>query len=168
MEDFNSDKGCEKLFKILQHADMNSYIMTGSVLKSAHWNIKNKPSGYLKEVGLKNCHSYTIIDVREVILENGDIEYLLFIRNPTGNIFLKKDEVWKGDWSPLSTMWTGRTRKQLNYTITEDDIKQAKLDMKAANEAFKLGKVDKTKKKSGSLKKSSMAVSALEGGEIEL
>jgi len=61
-------------------------------------------------MGLKNQHCYTIIDVREVTLDNGDLEYLLFLRNPTGNFFLKDHEIWKGDWGPLSDKWTDKVR----------------------------------------------------------
>ena len=81
-------------------------------------------------MGLKNVHSYTIIDTREVTLDNGDIEYMVFLRNPTGNIFLKKDEVWNGAWSAMSKEWNPRTRKQLNYYVTEADIARARNDMK--------------------------------------
>jgi len=34
MEDYESEKGYEKLFKEFQFADMNSYVMTGSLQKS--------------------------------------------------------------------------------------------------------------------------------------
>lgn len=64
------------------------------------------PMDSLKKVGIKNCHSYTIIDVREVILDNDEIELMVFLRNPTGNFFMKEDEVWKGDYSQLSQKWT--------------------------------------------------------------
>ena len=43
--------------------------------------------GILKRVGLKNQHSYNIVDVREVILDNSEVEYLLFVRNPAGNFY---------------------------------------------------------------------------------
>jgi hypothetical protein len=84
--------------------------MCGSILKKMKESIKNLPLGTLREVGLINCHSYTIIDVREVLLENGDLEYLAFIRNPTGNIFNKRSEIWNGDYSPTSTLWTPKVR----------------------------------------------------------
>jgi hypothetical protein len=79
--------------------------MTASLLKKMKKNLKDASLGHLKEIGLKNMHSYTLIDVREVTLANNEIEYLLFIRNPTGNFFLKDYEVWKGDWGPLSEKW---------------------------------------------------------------
>jgi len=123
--------------------------------------IKKKPAGYLKSVGLKNIHSYTLVDVREITLDSGDIEYLLFLRNPTGNIFLKKEEVWNGDWSPMSPLWTPRTRKQLNYHVTENDIKRARNQMKEAKEAFKRGEVDNQKIEKAIRK------SQHEGGEAE-
>jgi hypothetical protein len=76
-EDYeNNDIGLEKLFKILKRADKKDWIMTGSVLKSRkEWMKKLKHEGnddsYLKKVGLRNNHSYTLIDIREVTLENG-------------------------------------------------------------------------------------------------
>jgi len=76
-------------------------------------------------MGLKNCHSYTVIDVREVLLENGDLEYLVFVRNPTGNIFNKASEVWKGDYGPTSDKWTPKVRAQCNYWCTAAQMKEA-------------------------------------------
>ena len=84
--------------------------------------LANKDAGILKTVGLKNCHAYVVLSVHEVILDNGELEYLLHLRNPTGNIYCKADEVWKGDWSPLSPKWTNKVRKQVNYMITEEEI----------------------------------------------
>jgi hypothetical protein len=86
---------------------------------------RDAPNGVLKKIGLKNCHSYTVIDIREILLDNGELEYMVFLRNPTGNIYCKEDEVWKGDWSPLSSKWTMKVRKQLNYWVTEEDRKKA-------------------------------------------
>lgn len=79
--------------------------MVASVLKKMKNGIKDTPLKFLKDLGLKNIHSYSLIDVREVTLANGDLEYLIFMRNPTGNFFLKDYEVWKGDWGPLSEKW---------------------------------------------------------------
>jgi Calpain family cysteine protease len=79
--------------------------MVASLLKKMKSGIKDTPLKFLKDVGLKNMHSYTLIDVREVKLANGELEYLIFLRNPTGNFFLKDYEVWKGDWGPLSEKW---------------------------------------------------------------
>jgi len=79
--------------------------MVASLLKKMKSGIKDTPLKFLKDVGLKNMHSYTLIDVREVKLANGNLEYLIFLRNPTGNFFIKDYEVWKGDWGPLSEKW---------------------------------------------------------------
>ena len=68
-------------------ADRNSWIMTGSVLKVMKKITRDAEMGVLKDVGLKNQHSYNVIDVREVVLDNSEVEYLLFIRNPAGNFF---------------------------------------------------------------------------------
>lgn len=79
--------------------------MTCSLLKKMKKQIADLPADALKKVGLKNQHSYTVLDVREVILANGELEYLVFLRNPTGNFFMKDSEVWKGDWGPDSEKW---------------------------------------------------------------
>ena len=125
-DDFEHPAGHEKLYRTLNHADQNSYIMCGSLLKRMKKSTKNGGVGVLKDLGLKNQHSYTLIEVKEVILDDNKVEYLVFLRNPTGNIYCKDEEVWKGDWSPLSQKWTAKTRKQCNYWITEEEIKKAK------------------------------------------
>ena len=93
--------------------------MCGSVMKNMKDATANEPVGILRSLGLKNCHSYTVIDVREVILDNGELEYLVFLRNPTGNLYNKDEEIWKGDYCPLSEKWTPKVKKQLSYYITE-------------------------------------------------
>lgn len=85
--------------------------MAGSIIKKMKKSTKDAPKGVLKTIGLKNFHSYTVLDVREVVLDNGELEYLVFLRNPTGNFYLKDDEVWKGDWGPTSKRWTDKVRK---------------------------------------------------------
>jgi len=96
--------------------------MTGSVLKNMKKKTKEAEMGILRRVGLKNQHSYNVVDVREVILDSSEVEYLLFIRNPAGNFYQKEDEVWKGDWGPLSKKWTKKTRRQCNYYLTVQEI----------------------------------------------
>lgn len=76
--------------------------MTCSIVKRMKKFTMELPIAGLKKVGLKNFHSYTLLDVREVVLHNGDLEYLVFLMNPTGNFFMKESEVWKGDWGPGS------------------------------------------------------------------
>jgi len=61
--------------------------MAGSVLKVMKKKTQQAEMGILKRVGLKNQHSYNIVDVREVILDNSEVEYLLFVRNPAGNFY---------------------------------------------------------------------------------
>ena len=80
----------------------------------------------LAEIGLKNQHSYTVIDVQEVVMDNGELEYLLFLRNPTGNFFNKESEVWNGDWSQTSSKWTPKLREQCQYWVTEETMAAAK------------------------------------------
>lgn len=110
-DDYETKETKDDLFNKLQEADTNDWIMCGSVLKSMKESTKNEPIGVLQKLGLKNCHSYTIIDVREIMLDDGQLEHLLFLRNPTGNIFNKKNEIWNGDYGPWSNKWTPKTRK---------------------------------------------------------
>lgn len=130
-------------------ADKNSWIMCGSVLKKMKKTTLEAPVGVLREVGLKNQHSYTVLDVREVVLDNGELEYLVFLMNPTGNFYFKDDEIWKGDWGPRSSKWTAKVRKQLNYYITEEDLDRAREESKANLKGSRAGK----KKKKGKKKK---------------
>ena len=72
---------------------------------------------------------------------------MVFLRNPTGNFFLKDDEVWKGEYSQLSEKWTDNIREQLNYHVTEEDIKKAKQKhMKILRKWVKKGGKVKAKK----------------------
>lgn len=80
----------------------------------------------MKTIGIKNCHSYTVLDVKEVILDSDEIEFMIFLRNPTGNFFLKEGDVWKGDYSALSAKWTDKLRDSLGYYVNEEDIKKAR------------------------------------------
>ena len=128
-------------------ADRNSWIMTCSCIKRMSRLLKDLPMDSLKKVGIKNQHSYTVIDVREIITDNDEIELMVFLRNPTGNFFLKDDEVWKGEYSQLSEKWTDNIREQLNYHVTEEDIKKAKQKhMKILRKWVKKGGKVKAKK----------------------
>ena len=96
---------------MMQLADNNGWVMTASILKRMKKATDKAPKGVLREIGLRNLHSYSVVDVREVILDNGEIEYLVFMRNPTGNFFMKDHEVYKGDWGRGSSKWTDKVRK---------------------------------------------------------
>lgn len=118
------------MLRIMSKADQNGWIMTASILKKMKQVPREAPVGVLSEIGLKNHHSYSVIDVKEVVLDNGELEYLLFLRNPTGNFFNKDNEVWKGDWGPSSSKWTQKVREQCNYFLTEEEIRIAKIEAK--------------------------------------
>jgi len=53
-DDYEDEAGYEKLFKLMNIADRNSWIMTGSVLKVMKKVTKDAEMGVLKSVGLKN------------------------------------------------------------------------------------------------------------------
>ena len=108
----DKDAAKERLFDLMEIADANSWVMTCSILKKMKDDLKNNPSEtVLRDRGLRNIHSYTIIDTKEVKLDDGSIEKLLFLRNPTGNFYCKDHEIWNGDWAPLSDKWTESVRK---------------------------------------------------------
>lgn len=88
-----------------------------------------------------------MIDVREVVLANNELEYLVFLSNPTGNFFMRDTEIWKGDWGPKSDKWdqNPKLRKQLNYEITQKEIN--KFRKKQIKQIKDLAKAKKKKKK---------------------
>jgi len=88
--------------------------------------------------------------VREVLLDTGALEYMVFLRNPTGNIFNKLNEVWRGDYGPSSDKWTPKVRDQCNYFVTTDQLKQA---FKEGKEALKKQGLKPRGKKKGFSKK---------------
>lgn len=155
-DDFEDDAGQDKLFRIMSIADRNSWIMTCSILKNMKKDSRLAKMGFLKDIGLINQHSYTIIDVKELVLDNGDIEYMLFLRNPAGNFWLKDDEVSKLDWGPRSAKWTPKTRKQCNYYPTEEQMQKAKEKglnaLKKFQEREDVPKLKKSKKKKAKAK----------------
>lgn len=124
---------------------------------------KLRDKGFLPDVlGLKNSHSYHIIKVQQVELDNGELEYLMFIRNPTGNIYLKDHEVTKLKWNPRDDeTWTPKTRKQCNYYTTKADYELAIKRSKMARKAFKAGKVDPMTKIRRETRKKTMRESKL-------
>jgi hypothetical protein len=49
----------------MREADLKDWIITGSVVRSKkEWMIKDTEARHLREAGIKNSHSYTVIDVR--------------------------------------------------------------------------------------------------------
>ena len=94
----------------MNNAAKHGSILTCSISKQMKRQIKDSEIGILKHLGLKNLHTYNIINVKEVIQEDLEIEYLLEIRNPSNHAFFRDDEIWKGDWGPESDKWTYKTR----------------------------------------------------------
>jgi len=84
----------------MNNASKNGSIMACSISKLMKKETKESEIGILRRVGLKNMHTYNITDVKEVILDNKEIEYLLEIRNPSNHFYYKEDEIWRGDWGP--------------------------------------------------------------------
>ena len=131
-------------------ADKNGWVMCGSVLKKMKKATLEAPLGVLREIGLKNQHSYTVVDVREVVLDNGELEYMVFLLNPTGNFYFKVDEVWQGDWGPMSSKWSTKVRKQCSYWTTEEDLMKAQEEGKKALQGSRAqSRKNKGKKKGG-------------------
>ena len=109
-EDFDTHDKKEDMYRLMSIADRNGWVMTSSCLKRMSPQLADLPLNTMKTLGIKNCHSYSVLDVKEVILDTGEIEFMVFLRNPTGNFFLKEGDVWKGDYSALSSKWTDKLR----------------------------------------------------------
>ena len=71
----------------------------------------------LENVGLIQKHSYTLMQITQISLEQGKTEYLFKLRNPWGG-----KNGWKGDWSDNSNLWNERIKNQLNFKQKDDGI----------------------------------------------
>ena len=71
----------------------------------------------LENIGLIQKHSYTLIQITQISLEQGKTEYLFKLRNPWGG----KDG-WNGDWSDNSNLWNERIKNQLNFKQKDKGI----------------------------------------------
>lgn len=76
-------------------------------------------SGYtrkdMKNMGLIDCHAYTLIHTCEVTLDDGSTERLCLIRNPWGR------HEWKGAWSDGSAEWSQSIIAQVPFYKNKDD-----------------------------------------------
>lgn len=91
-----------------------SYKSAGFLMAAA-CGISNNPKitdAEYKKKGLLTKHAYSIINVTTV---KGDIR-LLQLRNPWGC------QVWNGDWSDTSKLWTEDLKKQLNPTLSKEGV----------------------------------------------
>ena len=67
--------------------------------------------------GLVDDHAYTLMGAHTIYLDNNETtERLMKIRNPFGR------KEWTGDWGDKSSLWTARTRLQVNGEDQEDGI----------------------------------------------
>lgn len=70
----------------------------------------------LDEQGLIDNHSYTLMGVFKVTLDDMSEERLVKVRNPYGF------KEWNGDWSDKSKKWTVKTRAQVEGSSKDDGI----------------------------------------------
>lgn len=76
-----------------------------------------------KRQGIEELHSYTIMEAREINLEEDDGTSkevrLLKLRNPWGT---PKHGSWQGAWSDGSKEWTAKTLEELNHKQGVDSV----------------------------------------------
>lgn len=83
-----------------------------------------------EKVGLCGANIYCLLDVREVVLDEGGfrtlaqgdqidgrrVERLLKLKNPLGT------GEWNGEWGAASPLWTPQLKKELDYSAAQDGI----------------------------------------------
>jgi len=92
----------DKLWKIIEHADKASYIMTTAVSSSSEMQEESAPEVNAQEVataGLVDEHAYSLIAAVDVHISFMNNEKFVMIRNPWGF------KEWSGKWSDNSKMW---------------------------------------------------------------
>eukprot|EP00347_Sterkiella_histriomuscorum_P016663 403352333 len=98
------------LWSKLMEAEKKGFLIAASAGKT------DASKELLKNLGLVGSHSYGVLDVREVTLDNGRQEKLIKIRNPWGNF------EWNGDWGDESKLWTPSLEKQVGLQKQNDGI----------------------------------------------
>eukprot|EP00347_Sterkiella_histriomuscorum_P017724 403348238 len=106
----------EVLWQKLMEAETKGYLIAASA------GTTNAAKELLEKLGLIGNHSYGVLDVREIKLENGMQERLIKIRNPWG------DFEWNGDWGDDSELWTPKLEKLLGQSDGNDGIFFMNLD----------------------------------------
>lgn len=77
--------------------------------KIANRNLKIPNKNYYLSNGLYSGHNYAVITAKEVRDSKGNLQRIVKMRNPFIN------EVWQGDWSYNSSLWTSQLKKSLNF-----------------------------------------------------
>lgn len=77
--------------------------------KIANRNLKIPNKNYYMSNGLYSGHNYAIVTAKEVRDSKGNTNRLIKLRNPFIN------EVWQGDFSHNSSLWTEELKKSLGY-----------------------------------------------------
>ena len=68
-------------------------------------------------MGLVNNHAYTLLDIKNVLDDSGNVVTTLAkVRNPWAG------EGYKGPWSDKSDEWTDSYKEQLGYVNANDGI----------------------------------------------
>lgn len=99
----------KQLWESMIHAKNNGFLLAASAGST------KSSKELLEEMGLIGFHSYGILDVREVMTDEGN-ERLIKLRNPWG------DFEWTGDWSDQSANWTDELKHELNFQEVDDGI----------------------------------------------
>ena len=81
-------------------------------LQNAELKIPSK--GHYLSDGIYSGHNVAVVTIREVYDSNGNLARILKLRNPW------MGEVWKGEWSKDSELWTEQLKKALNYDPERD------------------------------------------------
>ena len=100
----------EKLWEKLIDAESKGYLIAASA------GTTKASKELLEKLGLIGNHSYGILDVREITMDDGSKERLVKVRNPWG------DFEWNGDWGDDSELWTPKLEKLLGQSDGNDGI----------------------------------------------
>ena len=72
-------------------------------------NQKKIDSAQKFKSGVQNGHNYAVVTIKEVESSFGEGEKIVKLRNPWA------EEIWSGDWSHKSSLWTAELKEELGY-----------------------------------------------------
>jgi calpain-15 len=139
----------DKFYKLLNEASKRKWVVTAStpVLPDEFSSQSEESQRWIsiKGRGIKYNHTYTILEVKPVLLANDYQDIIAMFRNPSGKS--SRGLQWYGDWGPECDLWSKDTKKQVGRDaklISSSSFWMSLEDMYSQFESFTINQCEET------------------------